>query len=744
MATIKDVAKLAGVSVATVSNYLNSTKPVSREASTRIAQAIDTLRYTPNLSARSLKSRVYTKVGVILPNLNDSYYVQIFQGLESAFHGSGCSLEPAFSYDIPEVEEDLARNMLKSQVCGLILVTCQPDRGDFYRQTFMETGRPVVLIDRDIRGMGASLIRFDSEELLCAITRQLLQSGMTGLTLMTGPQSFSCEEACLKGFTQACREAGVIPSLISVELNKEDAFRKATGLLRKAPPQAILTTSELTATGVLEAIHVLGYSDSQIRVITLGEEHWNKHTHSLAGFSVERPAIRMGAMAAQALLEQLQQPGPAIRRSVECPVEETLEQLRSRFSPAAAAPAPKDHRPLRVLMLDTPAVHSICRLLKNFEQQSGIPTQVVLSPHSRLYSTVMESHASEEPFDVYMYDLPWLPLLAAGGVLQELSPQLPRIGVDSLLPGCMEHFGRYGAGYYGIPLMYAPQMLYYRKDLFQNSALSARYEKLWGTPLRPPRHFEEFNRVADFFTGQVEEIAYGISVPAAYPECLAPELYMRMKAYGGNVVDSRGRVVLDQPATRRACENLLQALQCAKPDFRTATDVSAVEDFLRGETAMLITYPAFLTDAADLRKNNHIGSIGCTHIPGKRPLLGGWSLGISSRCQRAQEAAAFLNWACTEQMANYFSMLGCYSAAASAYSNDELVNLYPWLPLYKEVYPYTSPMLPRISAGGRVISPNDIDAIICQGFYRVLEEKMPIDIMLSQTQLALESLLGSK
>ena len=95
-------------------------------------------------------------------------------------------------------------------------------------------------------------------------------------------------------------------------------------------------------------------------------------------------------------------------------------------------------------------------------------------------------------------------------------------------------------------------------------------------------------------------------------------------------------------------------------------------------------------------------------------------------------------------MANYFSMLGCYSAAASAYSNDELVNLYPWLPLYKEVYPYTSPMLPRISAGGRVISPNDIDAIICQGFYRVLEEKMPIDIMLSQTQLALESLLGSK
>lgn len=744
MATIKDVAKLAGVSVATVSNYLNATKPVSREASASIAQAVEQLHYTPNLSARSLKSRVYTKVGVILPNLNDSYYVQIFQGLESAFHGSGCSLEPAFSYDIPEVEEDLARNMLKNQVCGLILVTCQPDKGDFYRRTFLETGRPVVLIDRDIQGLDASLIRFDSERLFRAITLQLLKSGRKQLTLMTGPESFTCETACLAGFTQACAEAKTAPSVISVELNKEDAFRKATGLLRKAPPQVILTTSELTATGVLEAIHVLGYGEGQIKVICLGEEHWNKHTHSLADFSVERPAIRMGAMAAQALLEQLQHPGPTIRRSVECPVEETLEQLRVRFSPLAAVSKPKDSRPLRVLMLDTPAVHSICRLLKNFEQQTGISTEVTLSPHSSLFRTVTESHISGEPFDVYMYDLPWLPLLAAGGVLQEISPQLPHVGVDSLLPGCMEPFGRYGAGYYGIPLMYAPQMLYYRKDLFQNTALSTRYEKLWGTPLRPPRHFEEFNRVAEFFTNQVEEIAYGISVPAAYPECLAPELYMRLKAYGSNVVDSRGRVVLDQPATRKAYENLLQALQCAKPDFRTATDVSAVEDFLRGDTAMLITYPAFLTDAADLRKNNHIGSIGCTHIPGKRPLLGGWSLGISSRCDRAREAAAFLNWACTEQMANYFSMLGCYSAASSAYSNDELVNLYPWLPLYKEIYPYTSPMLPRISAGGRVISPNDIDAMVCRGFYRLLEEDLPIEVVLSQTQQVLEGLLGGR
>ncbi len=744
MATIKDVAKLAGVSIATVSNYLNHTKPVSRAASTRIAQAIDTLQYTPNLSARSLKSRVYTNVGVILPNLSDSYYVQIFQGLETAFHGTGCSLELAFSYDIPEVETELAKSMLRKQVCGLILVTCQPDKGSFYQHQFLDQDCPLVLIDRAMDGLDTPLIRFDSEMLMAAVTGLLAEHGATCLAMLAGPESFSCEAACLEGFRHACRQYDISPDIVPIDLSKEDAFRKATGLLRRHPPQAILTTSELTATGVLEAIQVLGYPAEQIPVVTLGEEHWNKHTHSLAAFSIERPAIRIGALAAQALLDQLHRGKTVGTQWVSCAIPDVLTQLHARLFPASLGATLTSQRPLRVLMLDTPAVHSICRLLRNFENRTQIRVEVELRSHSRLYRAITDSHTSPDPFDIYMYDLPWLPLLAAGGILKELSSQLKNIRVEGLLPGCMEYFSRYGSGYYGIPLMYAPQMLYYRKDLFCDSSLFAQYEKLYGTNLRPPKTFPEFNQVARFFTTQTDAIPYGISIPAAYPECLAPELYMRMKAYGSQVVDQMGNVVLDHPSTHKAYENLIQALAWAKPDFRTATDVSAVEDFLRGETAMLITYPAFLTDAADLRKNNHIGSIGCTHIPGRSPLLGGWSLGISSRCVCPGEAAAFLNWACTEQMANYFSMLGCYSAVTAAYSNDELVNLYPWLPLYKDVYPYTSPMLPSIRTGGKVVSPNEMDAMICQEFYRVMDKHISIDTALSRTQQRLRALLEGR
>ena len=97
MATIKDVARMAGVSIATVSNYLNQTKPVSKEVSAKIQEAVDALQYSQNLSAKNLKSRSYSDIGVILPNFDDPYYVQIFQGIESAFQNTSYYTNLAFS-----------------------------------------------------------------------------------------------------------------------------------------------------------------------------------------------------------------------------------------------------------------------------------------------------------------------------------------------------------------------------------------------------------------------------------------------------------------------------------------------------------------------------------------------------------------------------------------------------------------------------------------------------------------------
>ena len=745
MKTIKDVAQRAGVSIATVSNYLNKTKPVSRQTSAKIAKAIEELHYAQNMAARSLKTNSYRSIGVILPNLTDSYYLQIFQGIETAAAGAGMQVNLAFSYDIPEVESTVAQQMLQKQVCGLILVTCQPRKWKTYYESFIKNNRPLVLIDRKINSLDTNMIRFDSSNVIGAITRELLDMGYCNLALMAGSEHLSCEKDCAGSFlrTYSNRTEGTA-TVVHMDMTKESAFRKTTKLLQQTQPDGIITTSELAAVGIVEALHVMGCSTEDIPVITLGEEHWNKYTHTFASFSVPRPAIRMGACAAELMLQKLQ--APQIQESEQiiltCNTADILEQLHQNLQPKQEESRPVQNKKLRILMLDVPATHAICRLLKNFENQTGIRAEVDLKPHNDLYQSIIDSHKSGNGYDVYMYDLPWLPLLAADGTLKNISAELTKLDQSSFLPGSLEDFGKFGDGFYGIPLMYAPQMLYYRKDLFQDQTLCERYEKEYGSALRPPKTFTEYNTVARFFTEQTDAIPYGISVPAAYAECLAPELYMRLRAYESEVIDESGNVVIQNPNALKAYVNLMRSVRYAKPNYRKANDVTAVDDFLRGETAMLISYPGFLTEVSDLRKNNLIGSIGCSHIPGKSPLLGGWSLGISNQSQIPAEAFAFLQWACTEQMSNYFSMLGGYSAVTSTYTNDELVQLYPWRPLYQEVYPNAKPMLPSLSAGNKVISPNDVDNIVCKWLYTMLGGNDDIESILEGTREELEKLLG--
>lgn len=746
MATIKDVARVAEVSVATVSNFLNKTKPVSRRASARIERAIEQLQYTQNLAARSLKTNVYSSVGVILPNLTDSYYLQIFQGIETAVNNAGLSINLAFSHDIPELEEQAAKQMLQKQISGLILVTCRPDMKKFYQDSFSGQNRPLVLIDRRINDLHTDMISFNCKDAIHAVTTELLNMGYRNLCLIAGPENLSCEQDCKNGFLRGCKDANATPSTVMhIDMNKESAFRRTIKLLKNERPDGIITTSELMTTGIVEAMQVLGRSKDEIPVITLGEEHWNRHTHSFADFSVERPAIQMGAKAAEVIIEKISAEAPFNSKEIclSATTEDVRLGLRGHLQPAAQTVSAKQNGTLRILMLDIPATHTICRMLKNFEDQTGIRTEVDLKPHSELYRSITQQH-NNKTYDVYMYDLPWLPLLAKDGILKDLSQEMTCIDQNAFLPGSLEDFGKFGDGHYGIPLMYAPQVLYYRKSLFADPVLREKFEKLHGAKLCPPRTFTEYLTLAEFFTKETDGKTYGISVPAAYPECLAPELYMRLKAYDSEVIDADGNVVINTPNAQKAYLNLMECIQNAKPNYRKANDISVVEDFLCGETAMVISYPGFLMAVTDIRKNNLIGAIGCTHIPGKRPLLGGWSLGISSVTDEPENAFAFLKWACTDQMSNYFSMLGSYSAVTSTYTNDELIQLYPWRPLYREAYPYASQMIPSVCNDGTVVSTNRVDEIVCKWLYKMFTGKRKIEKILEGTQHELETLLKTK
>lgn len=734
MATIRDVAKLAGVSIATVSNYLNHTKPVSRKTAASIQEAIESLGYAANLSARSLRANRYTEVGVILPNLNDPYYVQIFQGIEHAFAGTPYFVNVAFSYDVPELERSIAENFRKKQVCGLILVSCIPHDGAFYAGGFTEQGKAIVMLDRKVDGVRADFICFDYAAVMEELTTALLQHGRRDIVLMAGSGAFTGEAACMRGFAEAFRKAELpCGSVLHTELNREGAFRTAMSLLRTQTPEVFIATSEAAAGGVMEALSLAGYGDGSVPVVTLGEEHWNKFTHSFAKFSTARPAIRMGQTAGERLLHQLKEP---------CAPQQIVLQDSSihhiKLSDAAEKTGQGgESRPIKLLLLQAPAVETFQNLLKNFTHKMGIETQVTLLPHHKLSEKILSSRS----YDIIMYDIPWLPMLASRGVLRDITDWLKTVDTDIFFPGCLQYYSFFRKRAYGVPFIYAPQIFFYRKDLFEDPILQEEFRRSSGLALRPPNTLKEYNAMGAFFTQKTDAIAYGMSVAAAYPECLAPELYTRMKAYGGSIFSRSGKVALDSPQNLRAYENLKYALSVAKPDYLQATDVSIIGDFLCGETAMLIGYPAYMTDVADLRKSSMIGSIGYSHIPGRAPLLGGWGIGLSAGCSNEAGALSFLRWMSDAQVGNYFALLGGQTTITGCYTNDELVKLYPWLPMYHSAYESASPTLLPELPGGRVLSSEAVDEVVCRWLYRIIREELSVADGISATALELEKMV---
>lgn len=745
MSTIKDVAACAGVSIATVSNYINNTKPVSPKCQEKISKAIVKLNYTPNFSAKSLRSNQYNDIGVILPNLSDSYYVQIFQGIEMAFQNSNHFLNLAFSYDIPDVERNIVHNFLKKQICGLALVTCMPDDWRFYYDRFTSQDKPLVLIDRLIHNLDTSFISFDSRTAVHRITSSFLNEGKKNIYLFSGSDSFYCENQCIKGFRQAFIENKLEfdhSKVIKTILNKEEAFRQTIKLLKTDTPDVILTTSELSAIGSIEALTLLGFNTPEdLIVTTLGEEHWNKFTHSFASISTVRPAIQTGEKAARLLLDQIKSPKTFEKQHI-------LLKDKSATSPdintkrVHSLEKPKQKSEINILMLETPQVNAIQGLLPHFENTTGIRANVEILPHRYLFDRIIsefEHPDTSKQSDVYMFDIPWLYYLASSGILADITEYINDTSFDTgvYLPNCLKYFSEFEHKYYGLPFMYAPQIFYYRKDLFENQLLAKEYQKTYNSKLRPPITWTEFNAIAEFFTNCTSKsnlVKYGTSIPTAYKECMVPELYMRIWAYGGNIFDRRHNVTFDTPQVLKAYVNYKSSFKYAKPDYKTATDISVLSDFINSDTAMLITYPSFLSDIMDVRSSSLVGSLGYNHIPGRSPILGGWSFGINANSTKKDNAFQFLNWTATEKNANYFTLLGCQPAISSIFTNDELVNLYPWLPLYHSAYQYAEPILPPYKKGNFIISQNKIDSIVFKWATELIDDNLDVAETIQHTQ----------
>ena len=725
MANIKDIAASAGVSIGTVSNYLNGTHKVREDTAQRIQTAIELLNYRVNYNARSLKCNENKEICVVIPNLRDPYFTMILAGIENELSQAEYYLNVAISNDIPEQEISVLNTFLKKNIIGLIIISCQPDNAEYFQNNFHNNNTATVFIDRKINNLDANFLSFDYYDTIHHLLSQLYSTGHRDISLVVGNKNFHSEIECIRAYNDFCDASGIADDQRIIRYtnsSKEDAFRTGINLLSEQKLSVIITSSQSILMGIEKAVALKGLKAGEdIVVISLGQEEWGGYKAQNGIINTMRPAYWVGKKSAQLLAQNLATPILFEKKQLKLNdkiIGEVLFEPESRRSKNRG----KAGKSLNILLWESSNAEAIKKIIFTYTEKYGVDTHIDTMPQEDILDTILKN----KKYDVVMYDLPWLELLVKDEVLLDVSSYVEseHFNKNAFLFDLLDTVGRYDNKYYGLPVLYSPQLLLYRKDFFQDASLRSSFYNKYHVHLAPPKTWSEFNAICEFFTESVNPdspVPYGTSVAGASMERLVPEFMSRLWAYNGELFDENNNILVKSSSFKKALNSIRETFKYATPESVNNSYTQAAQEFYKGNAAMLVCYAVHISDVNNYLKSEIVGKIGYSEIPGKSSVLGAWGFGITTQCQNASTAFDFMAWACGPSLNNYFTILNGQSAIQSVYEHDELINLYPWLSLMLKAYPDCRVRESKRINGEKIIPVTSIEKILYKHIYNMLE-----------------------
>ena len=253
--TIKDIAREADVSIASVSRVLNNVGRVSDATRARILSIAERLRYVPHEGARSLIRKRTAMVGMVLPDLHGEFFSELLRGADSAARALGMHLLVSTSHGDPDEAAAAIRSM-RGRVDGLLLMS--PHVDSTFAARHLSGDLPVVLLNAP-PGAAAHLVSIDDYAGAVAMVRHLSASGCTRIAHIAGPVGNSDAAERLRGYRDALGQPAD-PALIFQGDFSVDAGRAAAlAFTALSPrPDAIFAANDMMAAGCMEALAELG------------------------------------------------------------------------------------------------------------------------------------------------------------------------------------------------------------------------------------------------------------------------------------------------------------------------------------------------------------------------------------------------------------------------------------------------------------------------------------------------------
>lgn len=327
--TIRDVAREAGVSVATVSHVLNKTRYVSPETRTKVSETIEKLSYTPNFTARNFRTGKNNTIGVIVPDISNSYFSAIIEEIEAVVSLKKYNLIVCNTKETKSKELKYIRLLSSGLTDGLIIgSTCE--NFSQIRECLPERF-PVVLIDRMVPGAEEyDAICIQDGSIITQCMDALISVGHRRIGYIAGLRRLSTTTERIDAYKAAMQARGLHTGsqLIRYANSMANSAYECTGDLIDQRCTAIVISNNMMTTDALRCIHARGLTlGKDIVVVGYGYADWRNYIPLNLAMIVQ-PDRELGRMAGNQILRRIQTPQMKPVHTMLCGRLKNIENLQ--------------------------------------------------------------------------------------------------------------------------------------------------------------------------------------------------------------------------------------------------------------------------------------------------------------------------------------------------------------------------------------------------------------------------------
>ncbi len=307
--TIKDMAKMLGISKSTVSRALCGRSDIHPETKTKIMELARDLNYEPNALAINLKQQKTNTIGIIVPETINRFFARAVGGIQKRADMAGVNVMICQSNESYITEKKNIQSLVSSRVDGLVVsISRETDRSDHF-DSLLTKGIPLVFFDRICEDIDASQVCTDNYEIAFEGTEHLIQQGCKRIAFVAGPQHLFNSRNRLNGYLDALKkhDLPVHDSYIVHSHYRSDKVEEYTRYLINLPvrPDAVFAINDYAA---IEMMHVMKKSGiripDDIAVLGFNNESMCRFVEPSLS-SIDQPAHDMGAAAAEILINHI-------------------------------------------------------------------------------------------------------------------------------------------------------------------------------------------------------------------------------------------------------------------------------------------------------------------------------------------------------------------------------------------------------------------------------------------------------